>query len=93
MTQSPKPRRKYYDPAFLLRMYRWMKEYSDRVGAPPSNLEVVAEGYASSTSTARYYYDRMVEYGMIAITPNISRGIKLLPLADADPIIKELVKW
>lgn len=82
----------YRNLIFLLHIYYWIEAYITKTGYPPSNRELIAAGFTCSTSTARYYYARMVELNMIKITPHIARGIKLLPLNEANKKIQELIK-
>lgn len=66
-------------PKHLVEMYEFMEAYKAVNGYPPSNREMVDHKFAASTSVIRFYYDRMVAYGMIEVTPGIARGIRLHP--------------
>lgn len=76
-------------PSHLVEMYNYMEAYVQKKGFPPSvreltgldetNSETHQNGFASSTSVTRYYLARMQSFGMIEVTPRISRGIRLIP--------------
>ncbi len=66
-------------PKHLVAMYDFMEAYKAVNGYPPSNREMVNHKFAASTSVIRFYYDRMVMYGMIEVIPGIARGIRLHP--------------
>lgn len=92
MTPTQKKRRPFRRPEFLLALYTWMASYQKGIGLPPSRRDIVAGGFAASNSSVTYFLDRMVELRMIEHIPHLSRGIKLLPLKGADPIIRNLLK-
>jgi hypothetical protein len=69
-------------PTHLIEMYKFMERYRKKNGFVPSNREMVEEGYGSSTSVIRYYYDRMEEFGMIQCSYKIARGICLFTRDD-----------
>ena len=93
-------KRIFYNLNHLVAIHRFMEEFwkEHRYGA--SNRDIVEAGFASSTSVVRYYYDRMEKLGMISI-PRIeidgrkftpARGIILLPLSKAAPVIRQLLE-
>lgn len=92
--------RHYFNPQRLLEIYRYMEAYQKEHGFGISNREMVMAGYASSTSVIRYYYGRMEALKMICQpkleidgrTISVSRGIQLLPLENADPLIQNLIQ-
>lgn len=84
--------RPYRYPEKLLKIYRYIARFRETHGYPPSILEMVDAGFASSTSILHYFLRRMVEEGMIEITPRVSRGIRLIPLDQASPRIQELTE-
>jgi hypothetical protein len=81
----------YHDPAYLIRLWKWLKEYFDRNQRHATNREVVQAGFASSTSVVRYYYNAMVEYQMLKLDHGIARGIRLLLLEHAHPAVQEIL--
>lgn len=76
----------------LLHLYRHIESECAYRGYPPSNRELVDAGFAKSTSTIRWYFDRMADLGMLEVQPRISRGVHLLPLKGADLSIRKLLK-
>ncbi len=66
-------------PAHLERMYAWMQAYIENNGFPPTTHELVDAGFARSTSVVVYYLKKMQEFGMLARTHRIVRGIRLHP--------------
>jgi SOS-response transcriptional repressor LexA len=76
----------------LVRMHHWINKYKREHGYPPAIQELVDAGFAASTSVITYYFDRMQSLGMMERDFNIPRGIRLLSLKKADPIIQEVVK-
>lgn len=76
-------------PAHLVKMYNYMESYLSEHGYPPTVRELTGldpatsetyqKGFASSTSVIRFYLARMQDFGMIEVTPRVSRGIKLIP--------------
>lgn len=97
-----KTTRPFQNPAKLIEVYRWMKEFEELYECKPADKELVWAGLASSTSVIRYYYDRLEELRMIRRPKLINiengkvftpcRSIILLPLEQANPIIKEFLK-
>jgi len=79
-------------PSHLVEIYDYISRYVEETGYPPSireltgldpnNSDTYQRGFASSTSVVRYYCDRMQRFGMIKVTPRISRGIRLIPRKD-----------
>jgi len=82
----------YRSATKLVRMHRWMDEYKKEHGYPPAIQELVDAGFAASTSVITYYFDRMQHLGMMERDFNIPRGIRLLSLKKAAPIIQEVIK-
>lgn len=76
-------------PSHFVKMYNYIEAYVREHGFPPSvreltgldpsNTDTHRKGFASSTSITRYYLSKMRDFGMVEITPRISRGIKLVP--------------
>jgi len=95
-------KRPFSNPAKLLEIYRFMKEFEEIHECKPADIELVDAGIASSTSVIRYYYDRLEEMKMIRrpklvnkktgreFTP--SRSNILLPLKQAHHIIRDLIQ-
>lgn len=93
MTHARTPiHRTYSNLEKLLSIYHWIEQYIESHGFPPSNMELVDAGFAGSTSVIRYYYSRMIEMDMLKLEPNIARGIRLLPLAEASEEIRLIVE-
>ncbi len=99
-TLKPRTPRQYFNPQRLIEIYRHMEAYQKKHGFGVSNREMVLAGFASSTSVIRYYYGRMEALNMIVQpkleidgrTISVSRGIQLLPLEQADPLIQNLIQ-
>lgn len=95
-----KPHRVYHNPAYLLKIYNWIKEYKETHGFYPSNIELVAAGFAASSSVIRYYFSRMEEMKMIIIpsmkigkrTCTPARSFLMLDLKDAHPAVAKLAE-
>ena len=83
--------RPYRKPEFLIEIYLFMQEYLSKHQRPPNNREMVSAGFASSTSVIRYYYGRMRDFSMLEIDDHVARGIRLLPLKNSHPIIRNLL--
>jgi len=66
-------------PAHLVAIYEFMEKYIKERHYPPTNREMVDNNFASSTSVIRFYYGYMKRLGMIDVTPNVARGIYLIP--------------
>ena len=96
---TPRTPRPYSNPAHLLEIYNYMREYEEKWECKPSNKDFVEDGLVSSTSLVRFYLGHMEKYKMIRqpkvfiggklITP--SRSIILLPLDKADTVIVNLI--
>ena len=56
----------------------FIRRYIAENGRPPSMMDFVHEGLASSPSHASYITDRLVDAGKIEKKPRIYRGIVLL---------------
>lgn len=79
-------------PSHLVAIYEYIAHYIAGRGYPPSvreltgidpaNTETYQQGFASSTSVLRYYLAKMQIFGMIYVTPRVSRGIRLIPRKD-----------
>lgn len=95
--RSPRP---YFNLQRLIEIYRHMDAYQKEHGFGVSNREMILAGFASSTSVIRYYYGRMEALKMIHQPKleidgrmiSVSRGIQLLPLEQADPLIQNLIQ-
>lgn len=76
-------------PSHLVKIYDYMETYIHTRGYPPSvreltglepgNPETYQKGFALSTSVLRYYLSKMQAFGMIQVSPRISRGVRLIP--------------
>ena len=66
-------------PAHLVAMYEFIEGYIAVNQYPPTNREMVDHKFAKSTSVIRFYYERMILYGMIEVIPGIARGIRIHP--------------
>lgn len=82
----------YQDPKFLISIYRYMQSYLEKKQRYPTNREMVEAGFATSTSVIRYYYKKMGELGMLERDFGVSRGVRLLPLIKADPLIVKILE-
>lgn len=79
-------------PSHLVAIYDYMDKYIEEnryppsrrelTGIDPANSETYQKGFASSTSVLGYYLAKMEAFGMVEITPRISRGIRLIPRKD-----------
>lgn len=82
-TLPPIPRTRIYEgeeyPRHLVAMYDHIEAFKKVHEYAPSNRELVEAGFASSTSVIRHYLEKMEDFGMLTVTPKISRGIKLIP--------------
>jgi SOS-response transcriptional repressor LexA len=55
---------------------RWIVGYRDSHGYPPSRRELT-EHFGVSLNTAQRMLARMIEEGLLEVTPNIPRGINI----------------
>ena len=76
----------------LMRLYNEMDAYQQSNGYPPSLRDIMEMGFATTGSLVRYYYNEMVELGMMTYQPGIHRSARLLPLNKADARIRKLAK-
>src|SRR5438445_9018252 len=58
-------------------MLRFIRDFSDRRGYPPTIREIGKEVGISSTSVVNYNLDKLEKEGLIERNRTISRGIKL----------------
>ena len=97
---TPRTPRPYFNPQRLIEIYRYMEAYQKQHKVGVSNREMILAGFASSTSVIRYYYGRMEALKMIHQIKveidgriiSVSRGLELLPLEQADPLIQNLIQ-
>lgn len=61
------------------RVLAWTVAYVREHGYPPTLREIAVGVGLSSTSSVSYQLRRLEHAGYLAVTPNTSRGIKLLP--------------
>ena len=71
-------------PGHMVRMYEYLERYHQDTQRFPSNREVMQAGFASSTSVVRYYYNKMICYGMLTVDHGIARGIRLIKREEWD---------
>lgn len=100
MTPTTKPRRKFYDPSILIKIYKWMQEFEAQYRCKPA-VEEISEAFKISTSVTRYYLARMEELEMgeqprlirsktgKEIVP--ARSFILLPLEQANEAVRQLL--
>lgn len=62
----------------LSKVYEIIKSYLNDKGYPPSLREIMKEINVSSTSTIKYYLDKLEEKGLIKRTNNKNRAIELV---------------
>ena len=82
MTQKKRQRKfafRKYPQDQLERVYRFIDEYMDAHGPPPSKREVAAK-FETHHSTIGFWYGLMEDAKMVTLYPGTARGIKLLPL-------------
>ena len=61
----------------LKEVYELVSNYTEQKGFPPSIREIMDEINVSSTSTVKYYLDRLEERGLIRRKENKNRAIEL----------------
>ena len=61
----------------LREVYELVSNYTEQKGFPPSIREIMDEINVSSTSTVKYYLDRLEERGLIRRKENKNRAIEL----------------
>lgn len=83
--------RPFGNPEKLLGIYKLVEEFIRANGYPPTCMEMVRAGVSPSSSVVHYFFQRMVEEGMMEITPKIARGIRLLPLGEASERVQGLL--
>ena len=92
---TPKPRRPFYDPSILLKLYHWMEEFEKQNRCKPA-VEEISEAFNISTSVVRYYLARMEDMGL-GLQPRLirkktgkeivpARSFILLPLKQAESV-------
>lgn len=67
------------DTEFLISIYNYIEQYQQEHQRPPSSAEMIAAGFATSTSVIHYYYGIMERRGMIERDAGIARGVRLMP--------------
>lgn len=61
----------------LKEVYELVSNYTEQKGFPPSIREIMSEINVSSTSTVKYYLDRLEERGLIKRKENKNRAIEV----------------
>jgi len=76
----------------LARTLRVIKMYFDEKGYPPSIREIMAELDVASTSTIKYYLDKLEEKNLIKRTGNKNRAIEVIKnYYEKDEIVKKRI--
>jgi hypothetical protein len=75
-----------------LRLYRWLEEFENTHKYKATHREMMEAGFGGSTSVTAFYLSKLESFGMIELHPGLSRAYRLIPLSQADPIIKEIIK-
>lgn len=70
------------------KILKFLKEYQDREGYPPTIREIGEETDISSTSVVNYYLDQLEKMGKIERQRKISRGVKLTNLNPVGEMFK-----
>jgi repressor LexA len=74
------------------RILEFLKEYVEENGYPPSMREIGAAAGISSTSVVSYNLERLEEEGYISRDREVSRGLKLTPMAVAWVTSEDVVR-
>jgi len=62
----------------LINVYDFIKKYIEASGYPPTVREIMTEVNVTSTSTVKYYLDKLEEKGLVKRTGNKNRALEII---------------